>query len=225
MDHRGHGRGLRDDRPFRLEDCADDVAAVADQLGIERMIVVGYSMGGPIAQLLWRRHSALVDGLVLCSTGAAFASTPRLRALFRVAGGLSATGASAAVELDRERGTRRGREDQRAPGRRAVGCRADRDARLAAADRGRSPHRPVRRPRLDRFDLGAHRRGGHHRGRRGATGAAARAGGGHPRRDACGSCPPGITGASPTPTASSRSWSTPAARCATRIGDRMQLAS
>ena len=97
MDHRGHGRGLRDDRPFRLEDCADDVAAVAHQLGIERMIVVGYSMGGPIAQLLWRRHASLVDGLVLCSTGAAFASTPRLRALFRVASGLSATGASAAV--------------------------------------------------------------------------------------------------------------------------------
>ncbi len=97
MDHRGHGRGLRCDGAFRLEDCADDVAAVADELGIERMIVVGYSMGGPIAQLLWRRHRTLVDGLVLCSTGAAFASTPRLRALFRVAGGLSATGAAGTV--------------------------------------------------------------------------------------------------------------------------------
>ena len=98
MDHRGHGRGLRSDESFRLEDCADDVAAVADALDIERMIVVGYSMGGPIAQLLWRRHPALVDGLVLCSTGAAFASTQRLRALFRVAGGLSATGAAGPVD-------------------------------------------------------------------------------------------------------------------------------
>jgi pimeloyl-ACP methyl ester carboxylesterase len=97
MDHRGHGRGLRDERPFRLTDCADDVAAVAEQLGIDRMLVVGYSMGGPIAQLLWARHPHLVDGMVLCSTGASFASTPRLRALFTVAGGLASTGASAPV--------------------------------------------------------------------------------------------------------------------------------
>jgi 3-oxoadipate enol-lactonase len=97
MDHRGHARGLRHDGPFRLVDCADDVAAVAEQLGIERMIVVGYSMGGPIAQLLWARHPHLVDGMVLCSTGASFASTPRLRALFTVAGGLASTRASAPV--------------------------------------------------------------------------------------------------------------------------------
>jgi 3-oxoadipate enol-lactonase len=97
VDHRGHGRGLRDGAPFRLTDCADDVAAIAHELGIERMIPVGYSMGGPIAQLLWRRHRSLVDGMVLCSTGASFASTPRLRALFAMAGGLSATRASAAL--------------------------------------------------------------------------------------------------------------------------------
>ena len=53
--------------PFRLEDCADDAAAVAEQLGIERL-VVGYSMGGLVAQLVWRRHPHLVAGLVLCST-------------------------------------------------------------------------------------------------------------------------------------------------------------
>ena len=28
VDHRGHGRGLRPNRPFSLEDCADDAAAV-----------------------------------------------------------------------------------------------------------------------------------------------------------------------------------------------------
>lgn len=30
------GRGIRTRAPFRLADCADDVAAVADELGIER---------------------------------------------------------------------------------------------------------------------------------------------------------------------------------------------
>lgn len=90
LDHRGHGQGLRHPNEFRLEDCADDVAALADVLGIERMIVAGYSMGGPVAQLLWRRHPHLVDGLVFCSTSAAFRSTARLRMLFRAAAAVSA---------------------------------------------------------------------------------------------------------------------------------------
>src|SRR5688572_33349502 len=44
IDQRGHGRGIRSMRPFRLEDCADDVAEVADALGLETFIPVGYSM-------------------------------------------------------------------------------------------------------------------------------------------------------------------------------------
>ena len=47
VDHRGHGRGLRTHH-FRLVDCADDAVAVADHLGVESLIAVGYSMGGPI---------------------------------------------------------------------------------------------------------------------------------------------------------------------------------
>jgi 3-oxoadipate enol-lactonase len=74
IDHRGHGRGIRTSRPFRLSDCADDVAAVADQLGIDSFIPVGYSMGGTIAQLMWKRHRARVRGLVLCATSGYFAS-------------------------------------------------------------------------------------------------------------------------------------------------------
>src|SRR5437764_9940193 len=68
MDHRGHGRGIRARRPFRLEDCADDVAAMADATDTDRFIVVGYSMGGPIAQLTWKRHRERVSGMVLCAT-------------------------------------------------------------------------------------------------------------------------------------------------------------
>ena len=82
MDHRGHGRGIRTWRPFRLEDCADDVAALADVLGLDRVIAAGYSMGGPIAQLTWRRYRDLVDGLVLCATARSFANRdPRTRLL------------------------------------------------------------------------------------------------------------------------------------------------
>jgi 3-oxoadipate enol-lactonase len=75
FDHRGHGRGLRTRRRFRLTDCADDAAEVASVLGIERFVAVGYSMGGAVATLLWQRHRARVDGLVLCATASTFFDT------------------------------------------------------------------------------------------------------------------------------------------------------
>ena len=67
-DLRGHGDGIRLRSRFRLEDCADDIAALAGVLDIRRFAAVGYSMGGMVAQLLYRRHAALLSGLVLCST-------------------------------------------------------------------------------------------------------------------------------------------------------------
>jgi 3-oxoadipate enol-lactonase len=75
LDHRGHGQGIRSRRAFRLEDCADDVAALVDVCDAGPVIAVGYSMGGPIAQLLWRRHPEFVSGLVLCATSRNFNST------------------------------------------------------------------------------------------------------------------------------------------------------
>ena len=71
LDHRGHGSGLRT-RRFRLEQCADDAVALARERGVERFIAVGYSMGGPIASLTWRRHPDQIAGLVLCATARHF---------------------------------------------------------------------------------------------------------------------------------------------------------
>jgi len=73
FDHRGHGSGLRSRKPFRLEDCADDAVDVAEALGVERFVPVGYSMGGPVAQLMWQRHRERVAGIVLCATAPYFA--------------------------------------------------------------------------------------------------------------------------------------------------------
>jgi 3-oxoadipate enol-lactonase len=75
LDHRGHGQGIRSRSAFRLEDCADDVVALADILGINTFIPVGYSMGGTIAQLIWKQHEHRVNGLVLCSTAPIFAKS------------------------------------------------------------------------------------------------------------------------------------------------------
>jgi 3-oxoadipate enol-lactonase len=79
VDHRGHGRGMRIREPFRLVDCAGDVDALVESLEIERFIAVGYSMGGPIAQLLWHRHRSRVEGMVLCATACRFSSGERQR--------------------------------------------------------------------------------------------------------------------------------------------------
>jgi 3-oxoadipate enol-lactonase len=67
-DLRGHGDGIPVGFRFRLEDCADDVAALAEVLALDSFVVVGYSMGGMIAQLVARRHAPMVSGLVLCAT-------------------------------------------------------------------------------------------------------------------------------------------------------------
>lgn len=68
LDQRGHGRGIRSTEAFSLEDCADDAAALLDQLGAGRVIVVGYSMGGPVGMLLARRHPGRVAALVMQAT-------------------------------------------------------------------------------------------------------------------------------------------------------------
>jgi 3-oxoadipate enol-lactonase len=81
LDQRWHGRGIRSTK-FRLKDCADDVAALADVLGIDRFIPVGYSMGGLVAQLVWRRHGERVDGLVLCATARNFRGARREKLFF-----------------------------------------------------------------------------------------------------------------------------------------------
>ncbi|MCY3960300.1 MAG: alpha/beta hydrolase [bacterium] len=71
FDHRGHGDGIPT-RRFRFDDCASDVLAVADALGIDRFVCVGYSMGGAIAQLAARSAPDRITGLVLGATSTSF---------------------------------------------------------------------------------------------------------------------------------------------------------
>lgn len=84
VDHRGHGRGLRPNREFSLEDCADDAADVVRSLGISNVITVGYSMGGPVSFLVQKRHPELVSGMVFQATAMEWSGTSRERARWRV---------------------------------------------------------------------------------------------------------------------------------------------
>ena len=90
LDHRGHGKGIRTRKMFRLEDCADDAIAVCDVLGIDQVIPIGYSMGGPVAQLMWQRHPQRVQGLVLCATSGYFVTSREERLSFMGLSGLAA---------------------------------------------------------------------------------------------------------------------------------------
>ncbi len=65
--YRGHGRSQapRDLARVTISDLADDLAAVLDDAGAERAILVGHSMGVQVALETWRRHHDRVAGLVL----------------------------------------------------------------------------------------------------------------------------------------------------------------
>lgn len=68
IDHRGHGRGMRATDKFELHDAADDAALLLQGLGIDNVVTVGYSMGGPISLLFARRHPQMVRGMVVEAT-------------------------------------------------------------------------------------------------------------------------------------------------------------
>ncbi|WP_433756345.1 alpha/beta fold hydrolase [Nocardia sp. CA-135398] len=88
FDQRWHGRGIRSER-FSVQDCADDVVAVADALGVEQAILAGYSLGGVVALLAAHRHSDRVSGLVLCATPYRFQEKLRERAFHLAFGTLA----------------------------------------------------------------------------------------------------------------------------------------
>ena len=75
FDYRGHGRGLRLACHFELEDVADDAAALLEALGVDPVIAVGYSMGGPVGMLLARRHPHLVRAIVMEATALEWGSS------------------------------------------------------------------------------------------------------------------------------------------------------
>jgi len=87
IDHRGHGRGLRPLAPFRLADCAGDAAAALRLLGAAPGIVVGYSMGGAIAQLVARDYPEVASGMILSGTAQHW-QDPQSRRAFKTMGGL-----------------------------------------------------------------------------------------------------------------------------------------
>lgn len=73
-DTRGHGQSPRGTAPFTLEQFAEDLKELLDQLGIERCHLLGFSDGGNIALLFalkypWYVEKLIVDGANLDPAG------------------------------------------------------------------------------------------------------------------------------------------------------------
>jgi 3-oxoadipate enol-lactonase len=56
--------------PYSMDQYADDLIHLLDQLHIDKVIVVGLSMGGYVSFALWRRHKHRIRALVLADTKA-----------------------------------------------------------------------------------------------------------------------------------------------------------
>jgi pimeloyl-ACP methyl ester carboxylesterase len=70
MDVRGHGESAwSPDGAYQYADQMSDLAVLVDQLGIERFVLIGTSMGGVIAMAYAARHADRLRGLVLNDIG------------------------------------------------------------------------------------------------------------------------------------------------------------
>ena len=70
LDHRGHGDSAWDpERRYDHDTMVEDVEVVTAKLGVERLVIVGHSLGGRIATLFAGRHTERMAGLVLVDIG------------------------------------------------------------------------------------------------------------------------------------------------------------
>jgi 3-oxoadipate enol-lactonase len=69
-DTRGHGRSPVPAGPYDVDDLADDVIALLDHLGADRVHFAGLSLGGMTGMRLAARNPERIDRLVLLCTGA-----------------------------------------------------------------------------------------------------------------------------------------------------------
>ncbi len=70
FDNRGAGRTSAPDKPYSIAGMADDVAALLDELNIAKASVLGYSMGGMVAQEFALKYPNKLEKLILLATSA-----------------------------------------------------------------------------------------------------------------------------------------------------------
>lgn len=83
LDLRGHGKSPALRPPFTLEGFSDDIVAMLDREGIAQADIVGFSLGGLIAQSVALDHPDRVDRLALLATVAGRTDEERQRVASR----------------------------------------------------------------------------------------------------------------------------------------------
>jgi 3-oxoadipate enol-lactonase len=83
-DLRGHGSSERPVGPYSLADFADDHVGLMDELHVDRAHVVGFSLGGLIAQQVALDHPGRIASLVLAGTVAGRTAQERERVAERL---------------------------------------------------------------------------------------------------------------------------------------------
>lgn len=83
-DLRGHGGSVAPPTPWALDDFVADHIELLDQLGLPSTNVVGFSLGGLIAQAVAARHTGRVDKLVIMSAVAGRTAEERAAAQQRL---------------------------------------------------------------------------------------------------------------------------------------------
>src|ERR1700721_3104265 len=68
FDNRGTGRSDKPPTGYEFGNMAKDVVGLLDTLGLSRVHLFGFSMGGAIAQEVAIRHAARIDRLILFGT-------------------------------------------------------------------------------------------------------------------------------------------------------------
>ncbi|MBX6369734.1 MAG: alpha/beta fold hydrolase [Rhodospirillales bacterium] len=81
--HRGHGDSAKPGTGYRFEDFARDLRDVMDELGIERAVVVGHSMGSLVATRFALDNPSRVEALVLIGACATLRGNEAIGALSR----------------------------------------------------------------------------------------------------------------------------------------------
>ena len=99
MEHRGHGASTNtgDQSTYRFDQLVDDLTGLLDALDLDRVDLLGHSMGGIVAMRYALRHPERLLSLILMDTGAAASPETPFAASMRGGLDLAREGGVAAV--------------------------------------------------------------------------------------------------------------------------------
>lgn len=97
-DLRGFGESTTVESPYTMDDYANDIAGLLDQLALQKAAIVGHSMGGYVALAFARLYPERVSGLGLVSSQVLADAPERKEGRYKSAADVSENGIGSVVE-------------------------------------------------------------------------------------------------------------------------------